>query len=199
MTQFATASELADRLGVEFTAAEEVRADALLTIASGLVQREARQTIEQVEDDSLSRPGTVASRFRLPERPVTEVASVTVDGELLDGDEWHVEGDEVVRTRVLGQDTFPVASSGGFGTPDESVVVVYTHGYATIPDAVKAVVLEVVARVWVNPAGVMQERLGAAQFTYLMQGTPTGLLLTSEERRTIRDLFRRTSGSVQLR
>jgi hypothetical protein len=201
MAQFATSTELADRLGLEFTAAEDVRADTLLALASGLVAREARQTIEQVEDDSLTLRGTPEDRVRLPERPVTEVSSVTLAGDALTEDtDWYLDGDELVRMPAPSGATFPHVPTSGWGLPDEELVVVYTHGYATVPDALKVIVLEAVVRVWVNPGAVMSERYGSEQAVYATQGTPNGLLLTDAERQTVREMFRTSGvGTVHLR
>jgi hypothetical protein len=201
MAQFVTSTELADRLGVEFTAQEDTRADTLLTLASGLVQREARQEIEQTEDDTLTRRGTAEDRIRLPERPVTEVSSVTLAGDTLTVDEdWYLDGDELVRMPAPSSATFPHVPASGWGLPDEELVIVYTHGYATIPDAIKVIVLEAVVRVWVNPGAVMSERYGSEQAVYATQGVPNGMLLTEAERETVREMFRTsTVGTVHLR
>jgi hypothetical protein len=201
MAQFVTSTELADRLGLEFTPEEDVRADTLLTLASGLVAREARQTIEQVEDDTLSRRGTAEDRIRLPERPVTEVSSVELAGVALTAEtDYYLDGDELVRMPAPSGATFPHVPTSGWGLPDETLEIVYTHGYAVIPDALKVIVLEAVVRVWVNPGAVMSERFGSEQSVYATQGTPNGLLLTPAEQATVREMFRTSGvGTVHLR
>jgi hypothetical protein len=181
----ATASELVDRLGVEFTAAEEARAEGLLERASGLVQDEARQRIELVEDDEFTFYGFLESSVLLPERPVVEVTAVTIDGDDLAADAYRLEDDHLVYAAGWPLDT--------------EIVVTYTHGWEEIPAAAKEVVLSMVSRVWVNPTGVVSERLGQAQMTYAVQGTPPGMLLTPEDRRTIRRLVGRGSGSLPIR
>lgn len=186
MAQFATASELADRLGVSLSESEQTRARGLLELASGLIQSEARQTVEYVEDDELTRQGTEEASIRLPQRPVESVSSVTLAGVAIASDDWYVEGDSLVR------------EVGGWGHPDETLVIVYTHGYETIPEAIKVVCLEAVVRVWVNPGAVMNEGYGSERVSYT-PGVPRGLLLSEAEKQTIRDQFRRGAGSVQLR
>lgn len=184
MSQFATADELADRLGVEFTAQQEARADSLLERASGLVQSEARQTVDLVEDDELTVRGSREASILLPGRPVTDIASVTLGGDAVE--DFYLDGDELVR-------------AGGWGSPADEIVVTYTHGYETVPDAIKEVVLAAVSRVWTNPAGVVSERLGQAQMTYSVQDTPIGLLLTEDERRTVRRAVGLGSRSLPIR
>lgn len=198
MAQFASASDLAERLGVTISGAEQTRADALLATASGLIQAEARQAIELVADDVLELRGTSDDRVRLPERPVVSVGSVTLDGvALAEGTDWYLDGSALVRmpSTILGLTAGPLCR--GFGNPSQELVVTYTHGFAPgdIPGAVKAVCLEAVVRVWVNPGAVVGERHGSEQVQY-MNGTPTGILLTGVEERTIRRLFGRRAGSV---
>lgn len=184
MSQFCTADEFADRLGIELTAAQEARADALLTRASGLVQTETRQTIELTEDDELTIRGSRENTILLPGRPIVDIASITLGGEEIDG--WYTDGAELVRV-------------GGWGTPSDEIVVTYTHGHEEIPDAIKEVVLAAVTRVWVNPGQVVSERLGQAQQTYAVQGTPPGLMLTEDERRTVRRAVGLGSRSLPIR
>ena len=184
MTQFATAQELADRLETEFSAADESRADGLLTRVSGLVQAEARQVIERVEDDEFVFYGIRETSVLLPERPVVSVSSVTIDGEPLEVN-WTLDGDHLVHR---------------FGWPLQArVVVTYTHGYEPVPDAIKEVVLGAVVRGWVNPGNVMSERLGQAQMTYAVQGSPPGMMLTTDERRTVRHVVGRGAESLPIR
>jgi hypothetical protein len=132
---------------------------------------------------------------------VTEVSSVTLAGDTLTvDDDWYLDGDELVRTTAAASSTFPHVPASGWGLPDEELVIVYTHGYATIPDAIKVIVLEAVVRVWVNPGAVMSERFGSEQSVYATQGTPNGLLLTEAERETVREMFRSSGvGTVHLR
>lgn len=183
MAEFATAEELAARLDLSLTEAEKARAKSLLALASGLVQQVARQVIERVEDDQLIRRGTPESTIRLPERPVESVSSVTLDGEALAEDEsWYRDGNELTRP-------------AGWGRASEALVITYTHGYTVIPDAIKAVVLEAVVRVWVNPGSVSQEGYGSERVAY----ADAGLVLTREERRTVRRVVSRGSESVPLR
>jgi hypothetical protein len=147
MSQFATADELAARLDVDFTEDEGERADAHLTLASGLIQASARQVIEMVEDDELTRRGSRESSIILPERPVVEVSAVTLRGRDVTG--WYLDGDELVRSSGAGlRSEDPFASCGAWGSPDSELVITYTHGYEEIPDAIKAICLECVVRVY---------------------------------------------------
>jgi len=184
VAQFATAVELGYRLGITLDAAETTRADALLVLASGLIQDETGQSIEQATE-TVTRPGVWGNRLRLLERPVTAVSSVKIDAVALAADDWYLDGDELVRW-------------GGWGGPEADVEIGYTHGYAAadVPAAVKTVCLEVVARVFTNPGNARQEGYGLEQVAYT---SSNGLLLTDAESRAVRDAVGRTAGSVVLR
>lgn len=198
MAELASVAELEARLRVEFDKDEETAAKKLIELASGLVQRAARQTIAQVKDDELAMRGSREFAVRLPERPITGVKSVTLDGQEIDGGDYYVDNDDLVRKRGVVADI----SDGsrcltGWGHPDVELVVVYTHGYpdAEIPPAIRAVVLEVVARVWVNPGAASSEEYGSERADY----RTTGMVLTKDERRTVREAVRRGSESVSIR
>lgn len=188
MSQFATNAELATRLGLTFSAAEQTRADGLLISASGLIQQYSGQTIERVTGETFTRKGSYSDRIRLPQRPVVSIASVTLAGvALVEGTDFHLDGDELVR------------SSSGWGYPWQTLVVVYTHGYQTIPETIKAICKEMVVRVWVNPGSVIQESVGDVQTTYAPYiRPPRGLLLTDDEKAELDNMFRRGLASPKV-
>jgi hypothetical protein len=193
MALFATADDLADRLGVTFSASEIDRAETLLTLASGLIQEETRQQIELVEDDEFTVHGLTEGMILLPERPVVSVASVTLDGDPIAADTYHVDGDYLVRSGVAWGEFL-----GGyewFGWGDSPLVVTYTHGFSSIPDAIRAVCLEVAVRAYVNPGSVTQEAYGSERTSY----GAVGLSLTPDERRIVRRVTRRRTESLAIR
>lgn len=199
---FATAEDVATRLGRTLDATEAATVTDLLKLATGLIQNEARQTLTQVEDDTLTRSGTPEDRVRLPQRPVTEVSSVTLDdAELTEGEDYYVDGDELVRLPASGQSSFALISGSGWGTPDQTLEVVYTHGYDTdsFPETIRGLTIEMAKRAFMNTSGAMMERLGQAQVQYAVQGSAPGLMLTADEANLVRDSFRRTAGTVKLR
>lgn len=203
MTQFATNADLASRLGLTLTAGEQTRADALLTLASGLIQQKTRQTISLVNDDVLTRPGDYSERIRLPQRPVVSVASVVLYGiTLVQGDQFYVDGDEIARMNwnSVVQDSSFGRPWSGWGFPWWNVVVTYTHGFATIPELVKAICMEMAVRVWVNPGSVAREHVGNVATVYEnMRFAPSGILMTDAEEDELTEFLRRHSGSIALR
>lgn len=117
-----TDEELATFLGD--SGLDEDRATLLLELATGEVQAAARQRLVLVEDDPFELFGYSGRFFRLPERPVVEISSLTVD----DGDEL-VAGTDY--KRPAGSATL-FRRCGWAPCPGEPSIVagVYTHGYA---------------------------------------------------------------------
>ena len=208
MAQFATHDDLATRLGLIFSQAEQTRADALLTSASALIQDEAKQVIALVTNDVWETPGTTDEVIRLPERPVVSVASVTLDGQpLVQGTDWYLDGDSIRRIPVvttvltggLIDEAFTFPLGTGFGWPAQTLAITYTHGYATIPGTVKEICLEAVVRVWVNPGSVAREAVGNTLTVYdNNRFSPSGMLLTDDEKKALRRFFGRTAKSIQI-
>jgi len=202
-TRFVTSADLQARLGIDFTADDYIRADALLARASGLIQNETKQKIVLVTNDVYTRPGDYDTRVRLPERPVLSVASVMLNGVALTaGTNFFVDRDELVRLNwnsVIQDSSFGLPWAG-WGFPWWDLVVTYTHGYAVVPELVKTVCMEAVVRVWVNPGSVARETVGNTSTVYdNNRFSPTGLLLTTEEKAQLNKLLRRHSGSLSLR
>lgn len=210
MAQFADHTDLATRLGLTLSASDQTRADALFVIVSGMIQEESKQKIELVTDDVWNTPGTPDEMIKLPEHPVVSVSSVTLDGQpLVEGSDWYFEDDAIRRipavTQVLTGGlideafTFPLGT--GFGWPAQTLAITYTHGYDAnnIPQTVKAICLEAVIRAWVNPGSVARQSVGDTMTVYdNMRFSPQGLMLTDDEKKTIRRVFGRTAKSIQM-
>jgi hypothetical protein len=178
---FATLDDLAARLGHEIDDTDVDRAETLLEFASGAIQREARQLIEPGLS-TITILGLGDQEIALPERPVTKILAVTIDEQ--ETTDYRLLGDV-----LLADQGWPAGAT---------VTVEYEHGFDPIPLAVTVVCVEMVARVWTNPANVIQQSLGSAQ-VYFDQNPPTGLLPSVDERRVIHDIFRAGVGSVRLR
>lgn len=207
MTAFATHDDLAARLGITLTTDEQTRADTLLALASGLIQQESRQKIELVTDDEYVIRSSYDDRIRLPQRPVVSVSSVVL--QLIGGsvsftvpsNTYYIDNDELVRTSfpLAVQYAFAQYARGWLG-PLFQATITYTHGFAVIPELVKAICMEMVVRVWVNPGTVAREQIGDTMTVYdNMRFSPTGLLMTTEEKEQLNELLRRRLGTVKAR
>lgn len=193
MAQFAPSADLAARLGIEFSADEGARADSLLTLASGLIQAEARQRIELVEDDELAIRGLTEGRILLPERPIVSVSAVDLDGTSIGADSYYVEGDHLVHRGSSWSGWLD--GYGRWGSSRSPLTVTYTHGYATIPGAIKSVCVESAVRAYVNPGSTTQESYGSERTSY----GSVGLTLTPDERRSIHRTVGRRAESLAVR
>ncbi|MFJ3858157.1 hypothetical protein ACIPRL_18170 [Streptomyces sp. NPDC090085] len=120
----------------------------VLDTASAIVRAEARQRFTRgTTTVALSPRGQVIA---LPQRPLIAVELVRAGGRVLRPDEYRVWRDEL----WLG--------SLGVGP----VVVTYSHGYATVPADVRAIVLTLAGRVLTNPSDLRQESVGSVSVTY---------------------------------
>ncbi|GGV54191.1 hypothetical protein [Streptomyces spectabilis] len=119
----------------------------VLDVASRIVRTEARQNFTRGTSSATLYPreGWAA----LPQRPVISVQEVRRGGQLVPPDRWQLVRD---RVRVLGG--------------DQAVTVTYTHGYASVPADVLAVVLTLASRVLTNPSDLRQESVGSVSVTY---------------------------------
>lgn len=157
---YATPAQLAAWMGLpSFTpnSEDEIRAQLLLDVATGKIDDELGQSLVLAATvDDLDGTGTdvlVLSRW-----PVTAVASVTVDGELLaPGDyEWETAG--LLRRRH------------GCWARCDDVVTSFTAGHNLIPKSVVGLCLELASGSWDNPTAKKSERLADYQVAYLREG-----------------------------
>lgn len=192
---FATSTQLEARLGLSFTADEHGRATTLLGLASDVIRAEFG-SLTFAEDDSFTVRGDYASRIRVPQRPLVEVASVTVNGELLDADSYYIDGDEIVRSSGISSSFYPFGSI--FAGPLDEVEITYSHGWEDMPGDVAAICLEIATRVWVNPGSLVGENVAGVQSTYGV-GPGNGLLMTDAEKKQLRRALYSGLGTIKTR
>lgn len=132
---FAQPSELSTWVGYDVPAD---RATLMLEAAEAAVVTAAGVPIAEQADDEVTLDGNGARVLLLPAWPVTDVATVEVDGDPVTDFTWTRAGE---LRRTVGWNARTV------------VVVTYTHGYpaAEVPTTIKGVTLEVAARGLVNP------------------------------------------------
>jgi hypothetical protein len=138
-------------------------------MATAAIRAYTRQTISQVVDDVLTVRGTADPELLLPQRPVSAVSAVTLDGAAAD---YTFDG--------IGTLT---RSDGWAGL----VAVTYTHGYATVPDDVFTVCLQAAARVYGNPEGLANESIDDHRAGF----GAVGAQLTDDEKEMLRPYRRR--------
>lgn len=149
MPSFATVAELVTYMNRTFAVgAETDRAQQALDVATSIIQNYTRQRIERVAGETAILRRTYGTIALLPELPVEAVTSVTDDtGTLVVDTDYEVREGGVLRRLV--------------GTWRYDLTVVYTHGYATIPNDIKGVTLQL-AESWHGHGGrdVESEALG---------------------------------------
>lgn len=166
MTLYATASELASIVQGDVDTAT---ATLVLQSASAMFSR-AADTWWTATTVTYQVRGNGWLHLELPFRPVTAVSQVRVNTVVVTG--W-----TLVKNVLY--------STTGFGTwgafPPALVEVDLTHGYTTVPDDVKAAVLETAAQAYVLPVGaVTSESIDDYAVRYATTGG--GLQLTTSAR-----------------
>ena len=111
----ATPEELADLPGM--AGLPETTATALLELATAVVQSVTGQRLVEVTDDEVTILGTVSSWLALPQRPVTSVTAVTIDGQA------------VTDHKVFGSRLWRCEGWSRYIYSPAQVAVTYDHGY----------------------------------------------------------------------
>lgn len=196
MDPLAGPSDLADRLGVDFTTEQQqLRAAALLADASAAVRNYTRQDITLVTDDVAVLESTTEQWLFLPQRPVVSVSSVAAAGVNLASGFWRLENDALFRYYGWGSRLYFVGTAQPWNQPD-TIVVTYTHGYTAVPDDIVRVVCKLAKAAWVNPNGLREYELGDLRVVQAVETVGEGAL--DDEDKKILDFYRRPRRSVQL-
>ena len=171
--------ELATWLQVDIP---EAVADQACEMASGIISGYTHQHIasaDHVHTLLVAPSGAVD----LPQRPVTAVDRVTVDGDEVEG--WTWDG-------VSPQIRFTPTVAG------PSVVVEYTAGWDPVPSVVKAVALALAGRSVSNRRGVRSEQLGDYQVTFGgSDEVVASVVLTKDEKALLDRAVRRGPGTLR--
>lgn len=188
---FATAADLA---AVTQSEVSPAAADLALASASAMIRSWTRQTITRVADDVATLRVINERELILPQRPVESVSRVRVNSlTLLD---WVLSGDRLLRTggwrRLPGTTTYP----------DPGLVeVTYTHGWAEVPDDVRAVCLDLASMSVTNPGYLREYDVSIDDYqrrkVFAAESLGSGTL--SEAHREMLAPYRRRIGTVSLR
>src|SRR5690606_8319458 len=180
----ATPEDLASLLQKDLDAAT---ATLLVQIATAVVQAEVRQRLVQVIDDTATLLGSAESWLDLPQRPVSAVASVELDGQ------------PVTDWRLFGSRLWRWAGWAASAYEPSTVEVVYTHGYA--PDAqelqlARGAVLSIIRDWYDNPSGVVTVRIDDYSETY--SAMASRLEASPHLRAALRRQYGRAGGLVRI-
>jgi len=147
MASFATPVDLATRLKRVFTAAEVDQAELLLAGATARIRALTGQWISEVVDDVFTTDAPLSRVLWLPQRPVTAVESVELDGEPVT--DFVRRGSRLIRT-----DPWTCTAA--------EVVVTYTHGYPVESERMELArdaCLALAAQEMSNPEGLKSESI----------------------------------------
>ncbi|MFJ3878064.1 mobile element protein [Streptomyces sp. NPDC090077] len=144
--------------------ADDPKLVAALTAASRRFQGAVRHPVILVAGDTVVLDGSGDLSLLLPAAPVTEVASVAVDGQALTAGtdySWSADG-YLHRMGCAWPSTL------------RSVTVVYSHGYAEVPGDIQEVVIDQARALYAVLPGVQQQTVGAQSVTFGVQAA-TGI------------------------
>jgi hypothetical protein len=150
------------------------RLQSLAASASSVIRAYCNQTLSQVVGDVITVYPTSSSFLSLPERPVTAVTQVLVNGVATTA--------YYIVPRGLRSGT--VVSPGSAWT--QGATVTYTHGYAESTDAFKAiqaVCIEMVKRAYT--ADESGQAIAHGNIPMETIGFPTTLFLTQDNKETL--------------
>lgn len=178
---FAEPSDLSTLVGVTIP---DDRAALFIAQAAATITGWTGQLIEQVENDEITAD-LIGSQVFLPQIPVTDVASVlyrAADGtwQPLTADTDYSWSESGVIHLYTGRPIFDNWRGPG-DVRRGCIQVTYTHGYATVPDSIKAVTLSIAARAMANPLNLQARTVNGVTEQYQREVHGVSNLLDSEE------------------
>lgn len=137
MANFAAVADVENFLQIEITEADEIAAcETALTDASAAIRNYTKQYIELVSDDDIVLDVRGGLRIYLPELPVVSVSTVIEDGTTLTADDDYKLGQFGILHRLDQVWAWGI----------QILEIIYSHGYATIPDDIIAVCVRAASR-----------------------------------------------------
>lgn len=213
--QLATIADVVAIIGRPLTSDQTTAADRLLNMASGIVRRYTRQYLTQVTNDVVTLPGNWGNTLLLPERPVTSVSSVVMNGGTMSNTQWRlVDGNLFLGTGAFmpdygstiwggealwgpaGSNQGPQAIGNTWQGPTAQITVTYTHGYAEIPQDIVNVVAGLVALQLNAETGIQSEAIGSYKVVYARNGNG-GMALSDDDKAAL-NFYRKRTGSASI-
>jgi hypothetical protein len=148
---------------------DDGRVNFLLRVASAAIQRYCKQHLAYVENDEYQVRGTWSNVLILPERPVVDVASITIPTVGTVQPEAYIVDDRGMVSWQAGPFLVDDLDLGGsWGGPGVILTVVYTHGFLVMPDEIVMAACLVVDRLITVPdaGSVEKETVGDYAVTY---------------------------------
>lgn len=115
----------------------DAQATLAIAEATAVIQNYCNQKIEQTQSDTTLLDGTGSTKLFLPELPVNSIASVKVDGVLLDPTQYALAENGVLWRKY-----------GSWTVGARNIEITYSHGYANIPEDIKGVCYRSASRLY---------------------------------------------------
>lgn len=168
---------------------DEAKANEVIAAATAVVQEAAGQDLLFLADDVAEPEGDIAAELQLPQRPVTAVASVVLDGETLTEDTDFVRSGSKLWRACGWQPCYPTPSK---------VVVTYSHGYQADDqrlELARSVCKVLAVPAYENVVAATSERVGDYAIAY---DAATAKLETSPTLKTaLRRKYGRSVGTIR--
>lgn len=187
----ATISDVECRLARSLTEAESDRMECLLRDASAAVRSYTGQQFTVTEDDQV-RIKVRGGMIRLPQRPVTAVSAVasTTGTALLHT--WDAGSQIWLSTYLPSANLAPHRNAGQYAD------VTYSHGYATVPDDIVAVVCQMASRALgtaPDQTGVQSETVVSYSYQLGAAAAAGGIGMLPAERQVL-DRYKTPAGPI---
>lgn len=192
--QLCTPEQLASALQQDLDAST---ANLWINAATAVVQEAAgNQRILQVVDDTATLLGTTDSWLDLPQRPVTAVTSVTVDGETLTA---VTAGGNAEGYRRYGARLWRGCGWQTYCGEPSTVVVVNTHGYAPASQGLelaRAATLGLAKQAYSNVGGATREQIDDYAVAY--EAVTAAIEASPNLKAALRRQYGRRAGLVRI-
>lgn len=213
MVALAALTDVTALIGRALTTLETANASTLLVTASNKVRAYTRQQIDPIAADTITCFGTWEQRLILPQRPVTNITSIAVNGTVLDSANyaWNrngdvdrlsgsfapdVSGSYTSRSNLwgpAGSTYLNYATGPSWNGPQATITVVYDHGFAVIPGDVVDEVAGMVAAQIANPVGIGSEQIGNYKVVYSRKSVGGSMTLTDEAKANLNHYRKRAA------
>lgn len=208
--QLATLDDVVAVLGRALTSDQTTAATRLLDMASGIVRSYTRQFITKVTDDVITIPGNWGNTIELPQRPVSAVSSVLMNGATMPNTQWKlVDGNLFLGTGAFmpdygstiwggsalwgpaGSNQGPQAIGNTWQGPTAQIQVTYTHGFDSVPQDIVNTVAGMVANQLNAEVGIQSEQIGGYKVVYARQSN-AGMALGESDMMILNKYRKRT-------
>lgn len=181
-----TVQGFAERRGVDYDPTD-LKAIRALDDASAFIRNYTNQEITFVEEDTATLNGNGRYALVLPEVPVVEISTVTVT-------DWNGDATELEPTDyVMNHGILYRVAGGPWPRGRANVVVVYDHGYGTVPLDIASVCYSLAAENYIATGGGVKtsESIGPENYAYTSDPSTVSTLQISAEHRLVLGRYRK--------